>query len=184
MKKIIHENIEIIQDKINPMYWKYIDTEQPYKNWLYGVDAYDDNITTSIGIKNLVERKEVLLFATGGCSGAHDTCFLVRESHLLICVGDTVFCLDKDLLEVNWMTKCDWATCFQILKFKQGYIIHGELQITYLSFDGEIIWTFSGRDIFVTGESNNECRIVGDEIHLLDWNEDKYILNADGILIA
>lgn len=52
-------------------------------------------------------------------------------------------------LVLNWQTQCDQATCFQIFKQLNDYIIHGELQVTKLEKNGNKKWEFGGRDIFV-----------------------------------
>ena len=39
-----------------------------------------------------------------------------------------------------WRTQADQATCFEIYKYEDSYIIHGEFEISRLDKDGKIIW--------------------------------------------
>jgi len=57
---------------------------------------------------------------------------------------------------LQWKTKADVATCFEIFKYRSDYIVHGEMAISRLSADGDIIWQQSGADIFVSTKSNED----------------------------
>jgi outer membrane protein assembly factor BamB len=124
-----------------------------------------------------------LIAGEGGVTGIHDTSMIIEEDKLLICCCDSVFCLNLPNLEINWQIKADWATCFQIFKLEETYLIHGELTISRIDKNGEILWQFGGRDIFVSGDGTGIFEIHSDHILVSDWTETVYKLDFDGKLI-
>lgn len=86
-------------------------------------------------------------------------------------------------LKLKWKTQCDPATCFQIYKLQDDYIIHGELQITKLNKDGQIKWELGGADIFVSIDNEEEFKLEHDGILLTDFAKVKYKIDFNGKLI-
>ena len=84
---------------------------------------------------------------------------------------------------MKWKTQADEATCFQIFKHQDDYIVHGELQVTKLNKDGQVMWEFSGADIFVSIDDECEFKIESDGILLTDFAKTKYKIDFDGKLI-
>jgi len=147
-------------------------------------------LTSRLGIlvKNQTDFEEKLINSaiiceTGGATGIYKDTFLIEEANLLICVCDKIYSISLPTLELNWKVQADEATCFSIHRFSDGYIIHGELAITYLGKSGEILWQFLARDIFVTIDSQKDFTIENDTIIVKDWSGYEYHLNADGKVI-
>lgn len=142
--------------------------------------------TTAIEIK--VSHEDTILSRTlilGACgsTGIFDRNILIDDDCLLICVSDQVYRFKLPEMELDWKTRCDDATCFTITKFKDDYLIHGELQIARLSKEGDIKWFFSGRDIFVLPHGESDLLVEDDMITIKDWEGYKYYLNENGVLI-
>jgi hypothetical protein len=57
---------------------------------------------------------------------------IIEDKRLLICCSDSIFCLSIPDLTLLWRTRADEATCFEILKYQDSYIVHGELEILRL----------------------------------------------------
>lgn len=113
-------------------------TEYPASK--HGIKIYkDDQIIDSC-----------IIIGSGGATGIHQKSSLLDEDQLLISCCDTVFCLTLPDLELKWKTQADQASCFQIFKQQDDYIVHGELQVAKLDKDGVIKWEFGGADIFVS----------------------------------
>jgi hypothetical protein len=132
------------------------------------VSEYEDEINSCI------------LIADGGTTGVHAKSAIIDDDSLLMCCGDSVFCLQIPTLSLRWKVRADRATCFQILTLNDKYLIHGELQISCLDKSGNIEWDFSGADIFVSPEGENEVVIKENSIELLDFSGRKYLIDFNG----
>lgn len=135
------------------------------------------------GIKVFSDDKIInstLLLGYGGATGIHERSAVIDEDRLLVCCCDSVFCLTIPDLESQWVTKADDATCFGIYKLVDGYVIHGELEITKLMKSGGIEWSFGGEDIFVTQDGMDDFSIKKDCVEVKDWNNRIYRISFDG----
>ena len=138
--------------------------EQPYK---------DDNYPTRHGtflLKDGEIERAVCVSASGGPTCIHPHSSVLDGDSILICCADSIFCLTFPDLHLNWITKADQATCFGIYKYENGYIAHGELDITRIDKDGSIIWQFSGSDIFTTPSGLGAFKLTHDLIEAVNWN--------------
>lgn len=139
--------------------------------------------TTHIGIKlyhNDKLHKSVIVRSTGGASGIHETSQIIKNNSLAICCAESVFNLSIPDLKLNWLTKADWATCFQIFEHEEDYIIHGELSITRISENGEVLWQNSGADIFTSLDGKDAFKLDKNSIEVKDWNNKIYKFDLDG----
>ena len=60
-------------------------------------------------------------------------------------------------------------------------MVHGELEISRLSNDGQIVWQQSGADIFTTTNGHEDDFLLTDKcIIATDWNNKKYQFDFDG----
>ena len=112
-----------------------------------------------------------------------DTSSLIDVNALLVCCGDSLFSLDLPSLQLNWQTNLDPAACFQVHMLNNGYLVHGELEISRVDRDGKVIWTFSGADIFVRYNGGDALIIGEDKIKLIDWEENEYLLDFNGKVV-
>jgi hypothetical protein len=124
-----------------------------------------------------------IIIGAGGATGINKNSTLLDNDQLLICCCDTVFCLTLPDLKLNWKTKADWSTCFQLFKLQDDYLIHGECEITRIDKYGKIKWQFSGADIFVSMDEEEEFRLAEDHIMLTDFEKTKYKIDFDGKLL-
>lgn len=108
--------------------------------------------------------RSLMLLGTGGTTCIHQKC----DNNLYICVGDSIYKIFIPELLVDWKVQVDEATAFQITKMRDDLIVHGELSISCLNQDGEIIWQNYVSDIFVTEPGDNEFRIVNNKIYNFD----------------
>ncbi|MGF6607853.1 hypothetical protein OKW45_002753 [Paraburkholderia sp. WSM4175] len=117
----------------------------------------------------------VVVGAGGGCSSVHGHSALVLEDKLYLAVGDHVACLALTLPHrLVWSRQVDMATCFGIhWEHGRGALIsHGELEISRLSVDGQLMWQASGVDVFSEG-----FRLLPDHIEAVDFNRTVYRLD-------
>jgi len=139
--------------------------------------------STQIGIK-LYDGESMLsnaiIQSTGGGSGIHQTSQIITNDRIIICCSESVFSLLIPNLTLEWITKADDATCFQIFRYKEDFVIHGELNITRLSSNGEILWQNSGADIFTTLDGEENFELKNEMIQVRDWNNQLYKFDLDG----
>jgi len=159
-----------------------VDNVKKY-NHIYSDSNYDDySYLTKHGIEILKNDdliNSALVISDGGPTGVHDSCSLIDNDKLLICCGHSIFCMILPNLQLLWRTTADTATCFEIFKHENDFIVHGELEISKLSNEGNIIWKFSGGDIFTTLAGKNTFNIIDNIIYATDWDNITYKLNAD-----
>lgn len=128
--------------------------------------------------KNLI--KSVLIGSVGGGTTIHENSIIIEDERLVICCSDSIFCLSIPELNLIWQTQADQATCFEIFRYEDSYIIHGELEITRLDKDGNILWQNSGADIFTT-LNGKDCFVITDNYILAtDWENRKYKFDFNG----
>ena len=149
------------------------DGAKEYPTSKHGIKIYrDDQIIESC-----------IIIGSGGATGVYQNSSLIDNDRLLIRCCDTVFSLTLPDLDLQCKTQADQATCFQIFKHQDDYIVHGELQVTKLDKDGNKKWEFGGADIFVSIDNEEEFRIDSDGILLTDFAKTKYKIDFDGKLI-
>jgi hypothetical protein len=179
-----------------------------YKDWsvevcnetTYEVDSKDSNFnyskqyntdeeyrpTSMHGIKVFKEGElfnSCIVVASGGCTGVSETSSVIDGDQLLMCCSDSIFCLSLPDLQLNWSTRLDTATCFQIFKLDDDYLVHGEIEISRIDQKGAIKWKFGGADIFVSIDGEEEFKLGEDHILLTDFSKTKYKIDFDGNLL-
>jgi len=161
------------------------DNHFKYSKHYFG-DGGTEYATSKHGIKIYRDEEIIdscIVIGSGGATGVHQNASLLVNDHLLLCCSDTIFCLTLPGLALKWETKADQATCFQIFKHQDDYIIHGELQVTKLDKHGNKKWEFGGADIFVNIDNEEEFKLEPDGILLTDFSKTKYKIDFDGKLI-
>ncbi|NBB27909.1 hypothetical protein [Cellulophaga sp. BC115SP] len=141
--------------------------------------------SSKIGIK-IYQHKELvdscIIIGIGGVSAITQYSYIIASENILICCGDSVFCLSLPSLELVWNMKLDDITCFQIFKCEDDFLIHGEIEITRIDTEGKIKWKFSGKDIFVSLTQEKAISILPDGVLLTDFEQTKYKIDFDGKL--
>ena len=125
----------------------------------------------------------ILLAAAGVTSVTTDSAIIDNDNLITICCN-TVFSLKLPNLALSWMTVADWATCFSIHKYQDSFIIHSETSISRLDRNGEILWQYSGSDIFVSLNDWIPFEMHDTYISLIDFNGNKYKIDYNGKTIS
>ncbi|QXH55103.1 hypothetical protein [Pseudomonas maumuensis] len=132
----------------------------------------DDDDPSSVHGVMLDEASMLVVRAGGGGTGVHAHSALVIDDKLLLAVGNQIACVSlivpNDLL---WSRKVDLATCFGLYWAAQQRVLisHGELEITGVSLEGDIIWKAMGADIF-TGR----FQLAPDYVEVVDFYDTVY----------
>ena len=74
---------------------------------------------------------------------------------------------------------------FDLFECERGFIIHGEIYILRVDLDLNVIWVFSGRDIWVRPHGSTPCcELTELFIILRDWQGYEYHVDYEGNLIG
>lgn len=130
-----------------------------------------------------IEISSAIICETEGATGIHEKSCIIEDDKIWILVSNKIYCLKIPTLEIIWQKEFDQFTNFCLYKLEEDFLIHGELEIFRITKNGEIIWHFGGRDIWVNPEGNEELTIKDNVILLVDFDSNRYILDFDGKLL-
>jgi len=157
-------------DHVNHYDFAYFEESKYRSTSIYGIKVFQDNVLI----------KSAVIGAIGGGTSIHKTSTIIEDDRLLICCSDTIFCLSLPDLALLWRTQADEATCFEIYKYQDGYIIHGELEISRLDRDGKILWQQGGADIFTTITGEQDFELCEHFIMAKDFENRLYKFDYEG----
>lgn len=160
-------------DNVNTYDLIHFEKEDYHYPSVYGIQVYDDNELL----------KSAVIGSIGGGTSIHDSSAVVDNDRIIVCCADTLFCLSIPSLALIWRCQGDEATCFEVYNRRGSYIVHGEIQISRIDRNGNIMWQRSGADIFTTPEGLDTFTIDQDYILVTDWEYRKYKFNFDGELL-
>lgn len=179
MTRVGQYEIDIYRDDtFNP---RSVDNSHHYDFIYFNADDYI--MPTMLGIKVFEQGTQLasaIIGSIGGGTGVHENSVIFEDSRMVICCSDSVFCLSIPHLTLNWQTKADSATCFEIFKYEDSYIIHGEMEISRLGKDGKILWQQSGADIFTTLDGEQDFILTDDLILAKDFEGQTYKFDYEG----
>lgn len=170
----VFDDLSFTQTSDSPT--SYDNIYQPGKDKAYepvsqhAIIIYHDNVKIASSI----------LLAVAGATSITSDVVLIDGDNLITRCCNTVFCLTLPELNLNWMTEADWATCFSIHKYQDSYITHGETSIARIDKRGNLLWSYSGADIFVCPEEGNPFKLHDNYIELTDFNGSKYSIDYNG----
>ena len=182
--KMTQYTIENYQIEI---YEDYTFTEDSADNvtqydFVYG-DKSECHFSSVFGIKIFQDYqflKSAVIRSAGGKTKIQETSVIIETDRFLICCSDTIFCLSIPDLNLLWHTKADTGTCFEIYKYQDSYIVHGELEISRLDRDGKILWQKIGSDVFTTLDGEDNFVLTDNYILATDWENNKYKFDYNG----
>jgi len=153
-------------------------------DFVYYDNDYIDLYTSRHGVK-IFEKgtliKSAIICAFGGTSNIGNNSAIIDNENLLICCGNKVFCLQLPSLLLNWVTETDESACFAIYKANNAIFTHGEIEITRLDENGNIVWQKSLMDIIVNINNAENCFILHENhIELQDFSSNKYTIDFNG----
>jgi len=128
--------------------------------------------------------QSAVIGSIGGGTVIRSSSTIIEDDRLLVCCSDTIYCLSIPDLTLLWRTQADQATCIEIYKYQDSYIIHGEFEISRLDKNGNILWQQSGADIFTTLEGIDNFSITEKYILATDWENRKYKFDFNGQSIS
>lgn len=115
------------------------------------------------------------------------------EEHVILLNDAMYFCLGKyvckwhiEHAKLEWAKKLDPDACFSVklMPDETSLLVHSEMYLSRIDVTGKMLWQFSGADILVTPSGQDGVEIIGDHIHVTDWNNTRYTLDFDGNLVS
>ena len=160
------------------------DNTSSYKNVYY---SDNDDFNNKIAVRTFENSQEIsnaIICENGTTNGLTENSFIINDNKIWICISNKIYCLEIPSLKLIYHKKLDSVTNFTIYKFKDDFIIHGELEIFRITQLGDIKWSFSGKDIWVNIEGKQEVEIKDDRIKLIDFENNEYEIDFNGIEIS
>ena len=160
------------------------DNTSSYKNVYY---SDNDDFNNKIAVRTFENSQEIsnaIICENGTTNGLTENSFIINDNKIWICISNKIYCLEIPSLKLIYHKKLDSVTNFTIYKFKDDVIIHGELEIFRITKLGDIKWSFSGKDIWVNIEGKQEVEIKDDRIKLIDFENNEYEIDFNGIEIS
>lgn len=147
-------------------------------------DRFYPNSKHAIIVKEFeTEISSAIICEVGGETGIFENSFIIEDDKIWIRICNKIYCLEIPTLELKWRREFDFATIFELYKIENDFITLSELDIKRITRNGEIVWSFEGKDIWVNIEGKTELKIENDKIRLFDFESNEYVLNFDGKLI-
>lgn len=174
----------------NTFYQIIISDDKSYKigslkNRYYDIEFNPQNYTKEDLYKVLcidVKGKHSYRFSlVGDCYTNLEKCAVLEGSKLVILQNWDLYVFDLERRDIAEYHNVDNTGCnFGIYKTSDGYIIYGEIEIQKLDFNFNQVWSFSGKDIFVSITGRKSFEIDGNTIRLYDFQDNYYVLDFNG----
>lgn len=154
---------------------------QGYDHIFNSCEYGEDDYVSIFSIEIRGEDRQNLVAVIGSCYACDEHCAALDGSKLTVLMDGEIMRFDLETISLLQHQTVGREIYFSIYPIHDGYLIHGELSILRISKDYERIWDFCGADIWVLQDNDRKAiEIVGDRIHLEDWNGVQYILDMDG----
>ena len=161
-------------------------TDNKHYDYVYNPNKLGENDFINVfSIKIKSKGKSTGIALVGGLYSDIENCAILNENTLIVLQNEMISQIDittGELLDSKIIET--FGSNFAIYQIQTGYIIHGEIEILKLSFDFEIEWSFSGKDIFATIDGEKAFELCEDCIKLYDFENNYYEIDFDGKLIC
>lgn len=109
-----------------------------------------------------------------------DNC-IIKDSCLVIMSENHLISLDLDRAEISSVKSLDIdGSTFEIFPYEDDFIIYGEMEIARVSGKFELMWSFSGADIFITADGLSAFEMNGGGMTVRDFSGNVYRIGYDG----
>lgn len=114
-----------------------------------------------------------------------DHAAFLQEDHLILMLDEQLFRIGMKDCTIQKYKQLDIdGGTFGIYETARGYVVHGELDILMLDPDFNLLWTFTGRDIFVSVTGKTAFKRTNTTIQLYDFEDNYYEIDMNGRLLA
>ena len=183
--KLNYKNFEIeILDEPNYII-NSVENLRQYNNvYCYTNDYEDQFLPTSkhaIIISEFGEQvASAIICDIGGGTGIYENAFIIDNDKIWIRICNKIYCLEIPSLDLIWNKEFDTFTNLSIYQHENDILIHGELEIFRITKEGDLIWSFGGRDIWINTQGKAEFSIENNVIRLFDFESNEYVIDFNG----
>ncbi|WP_339910495.1 hypothetical protein [Symmachiella dynata] len=179
MLELTHGDIRITVSNNHTYSVGSVDNAVPFKHEYLLDPKSEGHYSSKHGVRTERDGDEIascILVAGGGASGIHTNSAVIHANSCYIAVGPFVASLSLPLLQLEWYTESDCATCFGVYfsPKHQCLISHGELEVARLSLKGEIMWSAGGADVF-----SNGFELLDDCVKVIDFYDQIYLIDIE-----
>ena len=129
-------------------------------------------------------ENEISLALIGDYYSSDSECAVLEKDILTVLQNQTITQINIDDGSIVKHIELNGIGCnFGIYKVEKGYVIYGEEEITMLNFNFEKMWSFSGKDIFVSASGKTPFEIKENIIHLYDFENNYYEIDFNGNVV-
>ena len=142
--------------------------------------AGNDNYKV-FSIHIVLSTREYIIALVGDYQSVDASCALLDGYILTVMQNNSI--TQIDVRNANLLLHKKYESCgcaFAINRVQNGYIVYGEIEITCLDENFNKLWSFSGRDIFVSVSGKKPFELCEDRIKLFDFEDNYYELDFDG----
>ena len=138
--------------------------------------------TLSIHIDSFTGEIDIAL--VGSYYSYDSDCAILDDRVLTIMQNNTIsqICTDDGTLILHKSFECLGCT-FGLYRLTNGYIVYSEIEIVMLDLNFNKVWSFMGKDIFVSQTREKTFVLCEHSIKLYDWQNNYYELDFTGKLI-
>ena len=142
------------------------------------------DFTKTLAIHIDLFSKEYCIALVGSYYTYDFDCAVLENNTLTVLQNDTITIINIFDGSITKHIKFDCFGCnYGIYKVNKGYIIYGEIEIIMLDFDLVKMWSFSGKDIFVSQSNKKPFELHENSICLYDFEDNYYEIDYNGNLI-
>lgn len=104
--------------------------------------------------------------------------------NLILSSGFTFFSFNLEKQEIEWKLRPDMAEVFEFYDLRDDFLLRGELEIHRIDRNGNVKWSYGGRDIWVNIDGKKEVSIENDKIILTDFDSNVYKIDFNGQILV
>lgn len=155
-------------------------------DYIYNPNHYTDaDYINTFSILIKFKNQETRIALVGDLHSSVEECAIITKNQLLILQNDTLSVIDMESGQLLRFIEIETFGCnFSIHPIETGYIVYGEIEIIKLTFDFDVEWRFSARDIFVSIHGKKAFELCCDRIKLYDFQDNYYEIDLSGKLIC
>jgi hypothetical protein len=127
--------------------------------------------------------KNILINSLGKNTMFHNNTIWLDHDKILICCGNKVFHFQIPEMKLIWSLTLDPVACYEFYKIPDGFIAHGEITISKFNLEGQLLWQTEFLDIIGDNEDKKHFMCSSDNIEIIDFSDNHYIINFDGEMI-